>query len=124
MTTDLTSGVRNLTTKLIDIQKQKLINKGMDTASELLGGILSENANEKDSTITSGQDQTGEAVKDVLGGILGGGKQTKDSINQDTDTLSAPPQDPVKDAAKNILGGFLGGKKKKDTAETKNDTIH
>ncbi len=124
VTTDLTSGVKNLTTKLIDIQKQKLINKGTDKAGELLGDILTGNTNDKDSTSVSQQDQSNDAVKDVIGGILGGTKQTQDSVGQENDTSSTSKKDPVQDAAKSILGGLLGGKKKKDTTKTENDTIN
>ena len=124
VTTDLTSGVKTLTTKLIDIQKQKLINKGKDKAGALLGDILSDNSTEKDSAAVSQQDQTKDAVKDVLGGILSGTKQTKDSVVQEKDSLSILKKDPVKDAAKSILGGLLGGKKKKDTTKSQNDSIN
>ena len=124
VTTDLTSGVKNLTTKLIDIQKQKLINKGKDKAGALLGDILSDSSTEKDSAAVSQQDQTKDAVKDVLGGILSGAKQTKDSVGQEKDSLATPKKDPVKDAAKSILGGLLGGKKKKDTTKSQNDSIN
>jgi len=37
VTTDITSGVKNLTTKLIDIQKQKLVNKSKDKAGAIRG---------------------------------------------------------------------------------------
>ena len=124
VTTDLTSGVKTLTTKLIDIQKQKFINKGKDKAGALLGDILSDNSTEKDSAAVSQQDQTKDAVKDVLGGILSGTKQTKDSVVQEKDSMSIPKKDPVKDAAKSILGGLLGGKKKKDTTKSQNDSIN
>ncbi|NND78950.1 MAG: AsmA family protein [Maribacter sp.] len=124
VTTDLTSGVKNLTTKLIDIQKQKLINKGKDKAGALLGDILTANTTDKDSTAVSQQEQTNDAVKDVLGGILSGTKQTQDSVVQDKDTSSTAKKDPVKDAAKSILGGLLGGKKKRDTSKTENDSIN
>jgi len=124
VTTDLTSGVRNLTTKLIDIQKQKLIKKGKDKASELLGGILSENSTEKDSAAVSQQDNANDAVKDVLGRILSDTTKSEDSVGQEKDSLSTAKKDPVKDAAKNILGGLLGRKKKKDTTKTQNDSIN
>ena len=122
--TDLTSGVKNLTTKLIDIQKQKLINKGKDKAGELLGGILSGNSTQKDSATVLQQDLNKKAAKDVLGGILGGTTQSKDSVGQEKDSLSTLKKDPVKDAAKSILGGLLGTKKKKDTVKTQNDSIN
>ncbi|MBT8299627.1 MAG: DUF3971 domain-containing protein, partial [Maribacter sp.] len=124
VTTDLTSGVKNLTTKLIDIQKQKLINKGKDKAGALLGDILTAKTTDKDSTTVPQQEQTNDAVKDVLGGILSGTKQTQDSVVQDKDTSSTAKKDPVKDAAKSILGGLLGGKKKRDTSKTENDSIN
>jgi len=124
VTTDLTSGVRSLTTKLIEIQKQRFINKGKDKASGLLGDILSDNSTEKDSAVGLKQDQAKDAVKDVLGGILGGTAQTKDSVVKEKDSLSTPKKDPVKDAAKSILGGLLSGKKKKDTTEALNDSIN
>ncbi|MBT8301911.1 MAG: AsmA family protein, partial [Maribacter sp.] len=124
VTTDLTSGVKNLTTKLIDIQKQKLINKGKDKAGALLGDILTAKTTDKDSTTVPQQEQTNDAVKDVLGGIISGNKQAQDSVAQDKDTSSTVKKDPVKDAAKSILGGLLGNKKKRDTSKTENDSIN
>lgn len=124
VTTDLTSGVKRLTTKLIDIQKQKLINKGTDKAGELLGGILGTTTSGNDSTSVSEEEKNNDAVKEVLGGILGGGKQSQDSVGQENDTLSSTKKDPVQDAAKSILGGLLGGKKKKDTPKIENDSIN
>lgn len=113
VTTDLTSGVKNLTTQLIEIQKAKLINKGKDKAQDLIGGILSGNKKDKDSTQT--KNPTKEGVKEVLGGLLGGKK--KDSVGTKTDTVPAKEEDIVKEKAKNILGGLLGKKKKKDTID-------
>lgn len=112
VTTDLTSGIKSLTSKLIEIQKQKLINKGKDKAKDLLSDVLGGNSKEKDSDKT--EDQTKEAVKDVLGGILG--RDKKDSTEVKTDSI--PPkkeEDVVKEKAKDILGGLLGKKKKKDS---------
>ena len=122
VTTDFTSGVKSLTTKLIDIEKQKLINKGTDKAKDLIGGILSGNSNQKDSTKKA--DPAKDGAKEILGGILSGTKTTKDSVGQKNDTSTTATKDPVKEVTKNILGGLLGGKKKKDTAKTKNDTIN
>ncbi len=114
--TDLTSGVKSLTTKLIDIQKQKLVNKGKEKATELIGGLLGGDKKEKDTTAT--KNNTEEAVKDVLGGFLGGKKKeelsTENEMPQDTTaTKPEPKKDELKEAATNILGGLLGGKKKK-----------
>ncbi|WP_282054660.1 AsmA-like C-terminal region-containing protein [Maribacter luteus] len=122
--TDLTSGVKSLTTKLIDIQKQKLLNQGKDKANELIGNILGGNSKETDSTSTS-QDNTKEAVKGVLGNILGGSKTSqKDSVVQESDTTTTTPaKTTVKEATKNILGGLLSGKKKKET-EAEKDSVN
>lgn len=104
VTTDLTSGITQLTKQLVEIEKQKLIKKGKDKAEDLLGDLL--RGDKKDSTAT---DTTKTTAKDVLGGILGNKK--KDSIQTD----STAQKDPVKDAATTILGGLFGKKKKKDT---------
>jgi hypothetical protein len=122
VTTDFTSGVKSLTTKLIEIEKQKLINKGTDKAKDLIGGILNGNSNQKDSTKKA--DPAKDGAKEILGGILSGTKKPKDSVGQKNDTSTTATKDPVKEVTKNILGGLLGGKKKKDTAKTKNDTIN
>ncbi len=101
VSTDLTSGITNLTKQLIEIQKNKLINQGKDEIKDVLGDILGGNSNESDSTDT----KTNDPVKDVLDDIIGG-NQTQ------TDTIKTNSGNPVKD----ILGGILGGKKKqKDT---------
>ncbi len=113
VTTDLTGGVKSLTTKLIDIQKQKLINKGKDKARDLLGDVLGKNESEKDS-IAQQEDPMKDKAKDILGGILG--KDKKDSIQIKNDSL--PPkkeEEAVKEKAKDILGGLLGKRKKKDS---------
>ncbi|MGB5437510.1 MAG: AsmA-like C-terminal region-containing protein [Maribacter sp.] len=122
VTTDFTSGVKSLTTKLIEIEKQKLINKGTEKAKDLIGGILNGNANQNDSTKKA--DPVKDGAKEILGGILTGTQKAKDSVGQKKDTLTSPIKDPVKEATKNILGGLLGGKKKKDTAKTKTDSIN
>ncbi len=97
--TDLTSGVSKLTNQLVEIQKQKLLNKGKDTAKDLLSDVLGK---DKDSTDTK-KPSTGE----VIGSLLGGKKKTSDS--------SDTKEDPVENKAKSLLGGLLGKKKKKDT---------
>ena len=94
VTTDLTSGVKNLTTQLIEIEKQKLINKGKDKLTDVVGDILGGNT-PKDSTST----QTNTVVNDVLGGILNNNKP-KDS----TSTDSIKPKTQVKDVIKGLFG--------------------
>ncbi len=102
VSTDLTSGVKSLTTELVEIQKQKLLNQGKDKARDLIGGLL------KDDKTDSTQTQ-GSGVTEALGGLLGGKKDA-----EQTDTTAAK-KDEVKEAAKSILGGLL--KKKKDTTQ-------
>ena len=111
VTTDLTGGVKSLTSKLVEIQKQKLINKGKDKAKDLLGDVLGSTKDETtDSTKT--KDPTKEAVKDVLGGILG--KDKNDSTKGQRDSVPEDKKDDVvKEKAKDILDGFLNKKKKK-----------
>ncbi|WP_299431436.1 AsmA family protein [uncultured Maribacter sp.] len=117
VSTDMASGVKSLTSKLIDIQKQKLINKGKDKAKDLLSDVLGGSASENDTT--QSKDKTKEGVKEVLGGILGGSKQKESSENSSEtkeDSTAAPKkeEDVIKEKAKNILGGLLGGKKKEE----------
>ncbi|MDB4292314.1 DUF3971 domain-containing protein [Maribacter sp.] len=115
VTTDMSSGVKSLTSKLIEIQKQKLINKGKDKATDLLKDVLG-GGDKNDSTKTA-TDQ--EKVKDILGGILG--NKSKDSTKTKTD--SVPPkkeEDVVKEKAEDILGGLFGNKKKKTDSVKKN----
>ncbi|MEL0645282.1 AsmA-like C-terminal region-containing protein [Olleya sp. Ti.3.14] len=95
VTTDLTSGVKNLTSQLIEIEKQKLINKGKDKLTDVVGNILGGNK-PKDSTNT----QSNAGVKDVLGNILNGNNTPKDT----TKTTNDKPKDQVKDAIKGLFG--------------------
>ena len=96
VTTDLSSGITNLTRQLVEIQKNKLINKGKDQIKDLLGGVLEKKTNPSDTSKT----KTKDPVKQVLGDIMG---------NNQNDTLKTNPKNQVKD----ILGGILDGKKKK-----------
>jgi len=111
VTTDMTSGVKTLTSTLVEIQKQKLINKGKDKAKDLLGDVLGGNSSEKDSTKTN--DATKDDVKGVLGDILGGSK--KDSTKTKADSIPSKKDDVVKEKAKDILGGLFD--KKKDSTD-------
>jgi hypothetical protein len=111
VSTDLTSGVKSLTSKLIEIEKQKLLNQGKDKAKSLIGGLLGGDAKTKDST---SQNTTGqEAVKGVLGGLLGNKPKSQDTTATKTNTTTTK-KDAIKEAASGVLGGFLN-KKKKDT---------
>ncbi|MUH36870.1 AsmA family protein [Zobellia amurskyensis] len=109
VSTDLTSGVKTLTNQLVEIQKQKLINKGKDKAKDLIGNVLGGNSSKTDSTKTS----TKDGVKEVLGGLLGGSKKDTTTVKTDTAAPKNKEEDVVKEKAKNILGGLLGKKKEK-----------
>jgi hypothetical protein len=94
VSTDLTSGISNLTNQLIEIQKQKLIRKGKDKLNDLLGVALGGNSNstktdssstKTDSTKTSTtEDKVKEGVKEVFGNIFGKKKSKKDKKEQDS----------------------------------------
>ena len=111
ISTDLSSGVKNLTAQLVEIQKQKLIDQGTDKARDLIGGLLGGNNKEGDSLDTKDSTKTG--VKEVLGGILNRREQPADTTATPTDSTPAT-KEPVKETARQILGGLLG-KKKKDS---------
>lgn len=105
--TDLSTAIKELTSRLLAVQKQKMINKGSEKAGELLGGLLSK-GNEKDSL----SEERTENVKlnDVLGDVLTNKAEKEDSASLGKDTLQK--EDQLTKTAKGILGGILGGKKK------------
>jgi hypothetical protein len=108
--TDLSSGVKNLSSQLIEIEKQKLIGKGKDKAKDLLGGLLGgNNGDTQDSTKV--EDSLTKGAMDVLGGLFGGNKKS-DSTGAKVDSSAAKKQEAVTDDAKDILGGLFGKKKK------------
>lgn len=112
VTTDMTSGVKQLTSKLIEIEKQKLITKGTDKARDLIGGILRGNQVKTDS-VKKDSTSNKQKAKDILGGILT--KKPNDSTAIKKDSISPKnDKDVAKEKAKDILGGLFG-KKKKDT---------
>lgn len=102
VTTDLSSGIKNLTSQLVEIQKQKLINKGTDKAKNLLTDIL---GGSKKDTVNK---ESGSGVKQTLNSLLGGKK--KDS--------TAKKEDEVEGTAKKIIGNLFGKKKKKKKDST------
>ena len=116
--TDLTSGIKDLTAKLLDIQKQKMINQGKDAAKDLIGGLFSSEEDSKDSL--NQKDSSNIGIKDVLGGVLAGGSKEQDSSKTDS---SAVEKNVVEEKAKDILGGLFG-KKKKDTTAAKKDSVN
>ena len=115
--TDLTSGVKNLTASLVEIQKQKLLNQGKEKASTMLQGLLA-GKDGSDSTAT----KPGNDVKKTLGNILTSGTVKTDSTQKDS-TRTGTANQAVKDAAKSVLGGLLK-KKKKDSTTVKKDSVN
>jgi hypothetical protein len=86
VTTDLTSGVSNLTKQLIEVEKQKLIGQGTDKLNNAIGDLLGGNttgtktdSTKTNNTKTNATETVKEGVKNVLGGLLGGKKKAKDS---------------------------------------------
>ncbi len=93
VSTDLSSGITNLTKQLIEIEKQKLLGQGTDKIRDLLGGMLGGTKN-----TTSGTNTTIDTTK----------------VKTDsTKTTTNPKNDPIQQGVKDVLGGLLGGKKKK-----------
>ena len=79
---DTKSAVTTLTQRLIEKQKQDLIDKGTNILGDLLGG---DNSTQTDSTNTNTQNttqQTTNIVTDVLGGLFGKKKKKQDSTKQ------------------------------------------
>ncbi|SMG07268.1 AsmA-like C-terminal region-containing protein [Arenibacter troitsensis] len=116
VTTDLTSGIKNLTAQLVEIEKQKLINKGKDKAKNFIGDLIAKNQKATDSAKKENQVKT----QDVIGGLLGAATKKTDSTTK-TDTATTAKKESQKEVAKKILGGLLG--KKKETSETKKDSV-
>ena len=90
VSTDLTTGIKDLTNQLIEIQKQKLIDKGTDKVNDLIGGVLGEN-------------------KSI----------PKDTTNVSSDTIKSSTQDDIKNGLKNKIGDLFK-KRKKEPDSTKN----
>ena len=102
VSTDLASGMKSLTSKLVEIQKQKLVNKGKDKVKDLIGNAIGEG---------SGQDGAKKQdAKGILNDLLGNKK--KDTIPAKTGETTKNKEEQVKEKAKNVLGGLLGSKKK------------
>lgn len=95
VSTDLTSGVSNLTKQLIEIEKQKLLNTGKDKLKDLLDGVLTNKKKPTDSTKIETQPKKDsisiksdslktvgkEKVKGLLNDLLKNRKKKKDSVN-------------------------------------------
>ena len=79
------TAINALTKKLIEKQKDRLIDKGTGILEDVLTGNTTKTDTTKTNTNTNNQQQTTkqqntQIIKDVLGGILGGKKKKADSI--------------------------------------------
>ena len=101
--TDLSSGVKSLTSQLIEIKKKQLIGQGTEGLTNLLGNALGGN-NSTDNSSENGTETNSNPIKDVLGSVLGGNNTTPKDSTQ-------PENNPVKD----VLGNLFGKKNKKKT---------
>ncbi len=120
VSTDITSGIKELSSRLLEIEKQKLIRKGTDKAGELIGGILSGNGSKKDTV--KQMDSTQAGIKDVLGDVLAGNPKKKDTTARKSDP-GAAGKEQAKETARSVLGNLLGNKKK-DSVPVKKDTVN
>jgi len=92
VSTDLTSGVSNLTKQLVEIEKQKLLNQGKGKINSLIGGLTGFNTTTpKDSSSVQ-------------------------TTTTKTDSTATKPKSAVTESVKNVLGGLLKNKKKKDSS--------
>ncbi|MFS4416564.1 AsmA-like C-terminal region-containing protein [Maribacter sp. 2307ULW6-5] len=119
VSTDLASGVKTLTTQLVEIQKQRLMDKGTAKAKDLLGDLFNKGGGTAQTDSTGSASPLKKEVQGVLGGLLGNDPKTDTVAKRD----SVPAErEAVKKAAKNILGGLLG--RKRDTAKAQKDTVN
>jgi len=105
ISSDLSSGVKSLTNNLLELQKQKLINKGSDQAKSLLGGLLTKKSDSAD--LDKGDNTLGNVLKDFT-------TQPKDSLGKDSLKKESSP---LEEKASGLLKNLLKGKKK-DTSKT------
>lgn len=95
--TDLTTGMSQLTTQLIELQAQKLVRQGRDKAKDLLSAVVQKKSTDSSTTNTSELEAT-------LGRLL-------HNTSEDTVT-SKRKEDPIIKTARSIFGGLLGTDKK------------
>lgn len=103
--TDLASGVQKLTSRLLEVQKQRATEQGKEKAKDILGGLLGK----RDTTAASDTTKS-QSIEKTVGDVLGG---SRDTVPGD----STPKQgEQVKEAARNVLGNLLK-KKPKDSVD-------
>jgi hypothetical protein len=71
ITTDLQSATKNLTTQLVKMQKDKLVQQGTGALSNILGGNKPKTPTDTTKTTTAPKDQVGGAIKDGIKGLFG-----------------------------------------------------
>jgi len=107
ISSDLSSGVKSLTNNLLELQKQKLINKGSDQAKSLIGGLLGKKSDS--ANLDKGDNALNNVLKDLSA-------QPKDSLGKDS---LKKESNPLEEKATGLLKNLLKGKKK-DTSKTGN----
>ncbi|MCE2614122.1 AsmA family protein [Flavobacteriaceae bacterium D16] len=105
ISSDLSSGVKSLTNNLLELQKQKLINKGSDQAKSLIGGLLGKKSDSAD--LDKGDNTLDNVLKDLT-------TQPQDSLGKDS---LKKESNPLEEKATGLLKNLLKGKKK-DTSKT------
>ncbi|GER60977.1 hypothetical protein ULMA_30850 [Patiriisocius marinus] len=99
------AAISELTQKLIDKQKDELIDKGTNAIKDIITG----------GGNSSGNNTTGGTVGGILNGIL----KPKDSTT--TNQTTTPPKEDPQTVIKDVLGGIFGNKNKaKDSIEKGN----
>ena len=76
------SAISNLTTQIIEIQKQHLKNKGNDIINDVIDDIVSDKVG----------DGAGKVIKDVIGGVIGGDTPKTDDSPKTTDDTTKPKE--------------------------------
>lgn len=69
--TDIKQATTNLTTQLVKMQKDKLINQGAGVLNNLLGGTKNNTSKDSIKTNSTPKEQLGNAVKDGIKGLFG-----------------------------------------------------
>lgn len=106
LSTDLKEQTKLLVDQLVEIQKQKYLNRGKKEVSKLLGEVMSANRIKTDTAVQKVPDSSQK--NDSL------------SVKQDSSQVAEKPaktEEQIKKAAKNIVGGLLKSKKKDSTAK-------
>ncbi|WP_276389625.1 AsmA-like C-terminal region-containing protein [Eudoraea chungangensis] len=118
--TDLSSSIKELSSRLVEVQKQKLIKKGSEKTGKLLADVLKDKNRGEDS-LNSTESKTLE-LTDALEGVLSNSKKEKDS----TSNIGKDDAQPgLSKKAKGLLGNILGApKEKSNSSDTNKDSTN